>query len=275
MRTAVVGHVEWIEFARVPAVPAAGEIVHVSDSWGEPGGGGAVAAVQLARLGGATTFFTALGDDELGHRCADGLAALAPELELAIAWRPNPQRRAFVHLDSAGERTITVIGDRQGPRGDDDLPWERLDDSDAVYFTAGDVAALRRARAARTLVATARARETLQAADVALDALVASANDPGEAYAAGQVEPEPALVVRTAGGDGGAWERPGGERGDWEATPLPGPVADAYGCGDSFAAGLTHALGDGREPADAVLLGARCGAACLTGRGPYAAQLRA
>ena len=33
-------------------VPAPGEIVHVSDSWQEPGGGGAVAAGQLARLAG-------------------------------------------------------------------------------------------------------------------------------------------------------------------------------------------------------------------------------
>src|SRR6266436_1935563 len=33
------GHVEWIEFARVVRLPAAGEIVHASDAWEEPGGG--------------------------------------------------------------------------------------------------------------------------------------------------------------------------------------------------------------------------------------------
>ena len=53
MRLAVVGHVEWVEFLSVPHLPAAGEIVHATDSWAEPGGGGAVAAVQLAKLGGA------------------------------------------------------------------------------------------------------------------------------------------------------------------------------------------------------------------------------
>ena len=68
MRAAVVGHVEWIEFGRVDHVPAAGEIVHVSESWEEPAGGGAVAAVQLCKLAGAATLYTALGDDELGHR---------------------------------------------------------------------------------------------------------------------------------------------------------------------------------------------------------------
>ena len=41
----------------------------------------------------------------------------------------------------------------------------------------------------------------------------------------------------------------------------------------SFAAGLTFALGEGRAPADAVAFAASCGAACLTGRGPYEGQL--
>jgi ribokinase len=42
-----------------------------------------------------------------------------------------------------------------------------------------------------------------------------------------------------------------------------------YGAGDCFAAGLTFALAEGRSPVAAAELGARCGAACITGRGPY------
>jgi ribokinase len=80
-------------------------------------------------------------------------------------------------------------------------------------------------------------------------------------------------VVRTASSSGGEWETLDGERGSWEATPLPGPLVDVYGCGDSFAGGLTYGLGAGMSLADAVDLGARCGAACATGRGPYEAQL--
>ena len=72
-RVAVVGHVEWIEFARVPRLPAPGEIVHVTESWEEAGGGGAVAAVQLAKLGGGADFFTALGSDERARRSAERL----------------------------------------------------------------------------------------------------------------------------------------------------------------------------------------------------------
>ena len=66
-RVAVVGHVEWVQFARVPHVPRAGEVIHAHDAFEEPAGGGGVAAVQLARLAGEAMLLTALGDDELGE----------------------------------------------------------------------------------------------------------------------------------------------------------------------------------------------------------------
>lgn len=272
MQAAVVGHVEWIEFARVDRVPVPGEIVHAHETWEEPGGGGAVAAVQMAKLAGGGTLFTALGDDELGHRAHDALVDLG--LRVEVAWREEPQRRGFVYVDSAGERTITVIGSRLGPRGDDPLPWTDLAQAGAVYFTAGDAAALQAAGSASTLAATARGLETLMEAGVELDALVASGKDAGERYERGQVQPEPRVVVRTAGAAGGEWELAGGDAGRYEATPLPGPISDAYGCGDSFAGGLTYGLGAGMALEEALNLAARCGAACFTGRGPYEGQLK-
>jgi ribokinase len=272
MRVAVVGHVEWIEFAEVPRVPLPGEIVHADRSFQLPAGGGAVAAMQLARLAGEATLYTALGDDPVGHRCERELSELG--LGIRAAYRDEEQRRGFVYLDSAGERTITVLGPRLGPAGDDPLPWDELDETSAVYLTAGDVEAVRQARRAGALVATARALAALTEARVELDALVASGNDPGERYDPGDLDPPPRYVVRTKGGDGGVWESASGESGRWGPTPLPGPVKDSYGCGDSFAAGLSYGLGSGLPIGDAVELAARCGAACLTGRGPYEVQLQ-
>lgn len=272
MRVAVVGHVEWIEFARVERLPRAGEIVHASDGWELPGGGGAVAAVQLARLAGECLFITVLADDELGRRAERELSNLG--VTVAAARRPGPQRRAFVHVDSAGERTITVLGERMGPHGSDELPWEELTGADAVYLTAGDAAAVRRARAAGTLVATSRALGALAEAAVELDALVSSASDEGERYEPGALDPEPALVVRTAGPAGGTATRADGNEIPWTAEPPPGPPIDFYGAGDSFAAGLTFGLA-GSDAEAALRLGARCGAATVAGRGPYEAQLRA
>src|SRR6266540_5142099 len=244
MRVAVVGHVEWVDFVRVERLPSAGDITHAQEAWAEPAGGGAVSACVLAALAGECSFLTALGDDELGRRSQDELARLGVRVE--AAFRPEPQRRAVTFVDATGERTITLLSHKLVPRRDDDLPWEELADGDAVYFTAGDAEALRAARQARVLVATARELPTLLEAGVQLDALVRSGTDPGEAYEPGQIEPEPALVVSTRGREGGSFvarERSG----TYPAAELPGPFADAYGAGDSFAAGLTFALARGDE----------------------------
>jgi ribokinase len=271
MRTAVVGHVEWTEFLPVDRVPVQGEIVETTESFVEPAGGGAVAAVQLARLAGDCTFFTAVGDDEMGRLTERRLGELGVTVR-AVRRAGKPTRRAFVYLDEAGERTITTIGERlHCVRADDELPWGLFADLDAVYFVAGDADALRAARGARVVVATARILELLETADVALDAVVGSRRDAGERYR--PIEPPPKLVVATAGAEGGTWSAAEGRTGKWAAVPLPGPRGDAYGAGDSFAAGLTYGVADGREVDAALELAARCGATCMTGRGPYRRQL--
>ncbi|HSF03264.1 MAG TPA: PfkB family carbohydrate kinase, partial [Solirubrobacterales bacterium] len=245
MRIAVVGHVEWAEFVRVKRLPSPGEIVHALEHWEDPAGGGAVAAVQLTRLADECLFLTALGDDDLGHRACRALEALGVRME--VVWRHEGSRRAFVHVDANAERTITVLGERLGPRGDDPLPWAELGEVDAVYFTAGDATAVRMARAAPKLVATVRAMEALVGAGVQLDALVSSASDEGERYAEGDLDPRPLLVARTAGSAGGTLTTADGRPHEWVAPPLPGPPVDTYGAGDSFAAGLTYGLAEGRS----------------------------
>jgi ribokinase len=265
---AVVGHVEWVEFVRVARVPKPGEIVHALETWEEAAGGGAVAAVQLARLNGSVHLFTSLSDDDLGRRARQELEKRGVTLHSAAAG--VPQRRAYTYVDEQGERTITVLGPKLLPSGDDgSLPWEELSRCEAVYFVSGDVAALRAARRSRVLVAAARDLATLRHAREKIDVLVGSAEDAGERFEPGDLEPPPRTVVTTSGALGG-WVRPGGP---FRATPLPGPVEDAYGCGDCFAAGLTYALGAGCSMEEAVQAGARCGAAVLTGRGAYAGQL--
>ncbi|MDQ3915758.1 MAG: PfkB family carbohydrate kinase [Actinomycetota bacterium] len=271
MRAAVVGHLEWVDFVAVDHVPRAGEIIHALEWWQEPGGGGAGAAVQLQKLTGDTTFFTALGNDELAAATREALGATG--LRVQAASRDEPSRRAITHVDPAGERTITVLGARLAPAGADALDWKSLTRTDAVYFTAGDVAALEAARAARVLVATTRGLPLLSRAGVFLDAVVGSAVDAGESYRRGDLDPAPGLVVMTGGERGGVyWTGDGPERRYGPASP-PGRVVDRYGAGDSFAAGLAFALGQGADAAGAVAFAARCGAAAVTGRGPYGGQL--
>lgn len=273
MKAAVVGHVEYVEFAHVEHVPTPGEIVHAEPTWSEAAGGGSVAAVQLAKLAGASLFFTALGDEELGHRAKAELERHG--VHVHCKFKDKPQRRAFTYLDAHGERTITTIHERYGPSGDDDIAWDELDSVDSVYFVSGDAAALRAARRGRVLVATARSLPVLKETGVQLDALVHSSKDAGERYAAGQLDPEPRLVVGTAGSEGGTWTAREGRTGSFHAAELPGPVADTYGAGDCFAAGLTFALGSGLEVQKALELASCCGASSITGRGAYEAQLTA
>jgi ribokinase len=257
VRCGVVGHVEWVESVRVERVPAPGEIAHASEDWAEPAGGGAVAAVQLARLAGSCEFFTALGDDELGRRSVERLQALGVATD--VEWFGST-RRAFVQVDANGERTITTVGPKLRRR---DLP--ALDTFDAVFFSGGEVAALRAARAARFLSATPRELPWLLDAGVHLDLLVGSGTDPGERYDGGL---DVGLVVKTEGVRGGVAD---GRR--FAPVAPPAPIVDTYGAGDSFAGALTFALGRGDDLDDALALAARAGAAVITGKGPYTTQL--
>src|SRR5947207_9494411 len=248
---------EWVESVLVDRVPSAGEIAHGMEDWSEPAGGGPVAAAQLVKLAGACDFFTVLGEDERGHR------ALARFAELGIAtdveWF-GTTRRAFVQVDAHGERTITTVGAKLYRRK---LP--PMGGYDAVFFGAGEPDALRAARAARFVSATPRELPTLAEAGVHLDLLVGSGTDPGERYDGGL---DVALVVQTEGTRGGVAD---GRR--YGPAMPPAPIVDTYGAGDSFGAALTYALARGDELDDALALAARVGAAVITGKGPYSAQL--
>ncbi|HEX4114985.1 MAG TPA: PfkB family carbohydrate kinase [Solirubrobacteraceae bacterium] len=270
-KVAVVGHVEWVTFARVDHIPAAGEIVHAEEPFEEPAGGGGVAAVQLARLAGGAILVTALGSDEHGRRSVERLAELG--VEVWAAQRPEPTRTATTLVDGNRERTITTYGTRLEAIGADrEIPWEKLAQMDAVYFTAGDAVAMQAARSAGVLVSSPRALHAL-GHGIPLDALVLSSDDAEERQEASLAEQDAKLVVFTNGGHGGSYRGRDGDSGTWPAAELPGAPCDSYGCGDSFAAGLTYGLGTGLEVSEALALAARCGAFCLTGRGPYERQL--
>ena len=267
MRVAVVGHVEWMEFVRVPHVPVAGEIIHGEPLLHVPAGGGAVAAVQLARWAGDCVFFTALGDDELGHRAADGLRARG--VSVHAAFRPIPQRRGLSLIDQHRERTLLILGQRMNPHATDALPWDELATVDAVYVTGGDRGAIQHARRARVMVATSRIQPLLGDAAISLDALVGSANDPMEHYTGGL---DAKVIVRTDGARGGSFQigdaiaaRPINR---YAAVPFE-VTGDTYGAGDTFAAGLTYALGEGRAPGEACEAAARRATEVLDVIGPY------
>jgi ribokinase len=255
LRLAVVGHVEWVTFTRAHAVPPAGEIAHLWDPLDQPGGGGAVSAMALARMGARVTFFTALAEDVPARAVLEEHG-----VQVFAAPRPGRQTRVLSVVDSSGERTLFVIGENQHPTASDDLPWGRLAEMDGVYFTGDDPQTVVLARQARVLVVTARRFDALVASGVRADALVGSARDPGERVDLTRLGERPEHVIMTDGARGGT---------GYDAAPVPGPVVDTYGAGDTFVAGVTFALAAGRPIAEALRFAASEAARALTWRGAF------
>jgi ribokinase len=265
MRVAVVGHVEWVDFVPVEEFPAQGQVVPAQGAFSRAGGAGSVVAKVLSDLGAEVDFFCALGRDPHGESACAELREHG--IRVHVAWREAPTRRAVVLLVGGGERTIVTIGDRLHPVGEDDLDWTRLDGAEGAYFTAGDAAALDRARAARVLTASPRGRDALEGDGdrPKLDALIFSEHDDDESKWAKRIEPRARLLVGTRGEEGGHWW--GESSGEWPPHSAPGPIKDAYGAGDSFAAGFTFGLASGCPVAEAARMGAECGARALTRQG--------
>jgi ribokinase len=253
LRLAVIGHVEWVTFAHAPFFPGPGEIVHLTDPFSQPAGGGATTAVALRRMGAEVTFYTSLG--------SDGRARAPLERHgvcLDAVQRPAPQTEVLAVVDPAGERTLYVVGENDAPRAGDPLHWAALAGMDGCYFTGYDPATLRLARQARVLVVTARRFDALVASGVRADALVGSGRDRGERFDLSRLAEQPEHVIVTDGAHGGT---------GYEPAPVPGPVVDTYGAGDTFVGGVLFGLASG-WPLDRTLAHAAGRAAeALTWRG--------
>ena len=261
---AVLGHVEWVTHALGPP-PAPGAIVDLVDPIAEPAGGAGVAAAAAARLGARVTLLTALGDDPSARRARDELTARGVELHAAARTGPQTPVLSITHADA--ERTILVVGARLQPSASDDLPWTLLARSDGAYYAGEDPEVLVRARAARHLVVSARRIADIVRAGVRADVVVGSADDPDEDPSALPAELMPDVVILTDGARGGRMIARGRPSRDYTPITPPARAIDTYGCGDSFAAGVTTGLARGLAIDDAIALGARVGALCATWRG--------
>lgn len=243
---------------------------------------------NLRRLGHEAAFVTAVGDDELGRealRIADQLGVEATFISVAL---DLPTGAVEVRPDaSAGHRFVIRSPAAYESIGDGDALVSRIGAwrPDALVF--GTLA--QRFDGARTLTrdiaSTIRPRHRLYDVnlrdgtwtdDLVLDLLglatVVKAND-DEAHVlatllgcdASPVTLGQALGERfsteavciTHAGDGAALFA-GGQLTQVDGIPVD--VVDTVGAGDAFAAGLLHAMLDGRDPADALGLANRLGA---------------
>ncbi len=255
MRLAVIGHVEWVTFTHAPFMPAAGEIVHLTEPFDQPAAGGTVSALALARMGADVTFFTSLGPDTDAAAIIESMG-----VRVVAAKRAKPQTRVLAVVDPNRDRTLFVIGENDHPTADDPLPWDELAGMDGVYFTGQDPRTLQLARAAPVVVVTARRFESLRLSGIRADALVGSGSDRGEQFDLTELEQQPDHVIVTAGASGGT---------GYSAVAPPGPVVDTYGAGDTFVSGVLFGMASGWAMSETLAFAATRAAECLTWRGAY------
>ena len=187
-----------------------------------PAGGGAVSAVCCAARGRQVLFLTALGSDHIGDESERLLAAQG--IDVRAVRRARPQTTALTVVDPNHERTIFVVGANAHPTLDDPLGWDDLEDVDAVYFTGDDPRTLVAARAAPSWSPPRGGCRPSSPSGVEVDAIVGSANDPGEQHRPHALPVRPRAIVRTNGRNGGSGEgrRP---RGTWGRSRRPGRSA--------------------------------------------------
>ena len=235
---AVVGHVEWMNFLKVDQLPKPGVISHSEKSIEYPAGGGSVIAKTLSELtNNQVHFFTSLGNDYYGEQSFKILSNYG--IRLHVAWRDKPTRKGFSLIDSNGERSITVIGERLAPTYKDKLDWNLFEKMDGIFITASDSEIFKKARIADSLCTTPRVGiNIINKSNVFLDGLIGSNLDPGEVFSLSDISIKPKLIIKTEGENGGILY-PGGR---YEALINTKQKIDSYGCGDSFAAGILYGL---------------------------------
>ena len=211
------------------------------------------------RLGGAATFWGRVGDDSLGRRIIDDLAAEGVNVDNVrrIAGCRSPS--TVVLIDDSGERLVCTYND---PKLDPDRSWLPPDNVlrfDAVLADArwpeGAAAVLDRAR---TLGKPAVFDGDIASRDILLDlaarATHAIFSERGLAVAAQTEDPGPGVerlgkslpgvVGVTLGSDGFAWREGAVER---RAPPYSVHVLDTLAAGDIWHGAFTLALAEGSD----------------------------
>ena len=264
LKFAVIGHIEWINFIKVDQLPKPGLISHSNKSLEYPAGGGTVIAKRLQELThNQVHFFTALGNDFYGNQCLNRLEKMG--IKLHVAWRDKPTRKGFSMIDSEGERSITIIGDRLAPTHKDNLDWSTLNDMDGIFITAADKELFKISRVANTLCSTPRVGlNIINESGIFLDGLIGSNLDPGEVFSLNELRLKPKFVIKTEGENGGI-VFPGGR---YKAL-LNKKKVDSYGCGDSFAAGILYGLSSSWNIEESLNIAKILGRNCSEHFGPY------
>lgn len=230
------------------------EGTHIGGSWRGPrlGGGAACTAVPLAFAGHQVSVVGSIGSDEIGEQVMTELSATGVDTS-QIVLLDQPSTRSIILVNGGGERTVVNVVRTHEP-----TPPARLLalGAQCVYVRSRrtDLSELLREQAATALVVAHVPPAEVNARPAHV--LVASASDVDA-----DVLDDPLAAGYRIAGDLLQWiVITRGAKGvtaysdDQTLTVMARAVTpvDTTGAGDSFAAGLVHALVSGASMADAL-----------------------
>ena len=282
----VVGSLNMDLVMRTPRVPVGGETMHGHEFSTLPGGKGANQAVACARLGARVSMIGQVGNDGFGSTLRDGLAADGIDVSGVRQTTAVGTGVAMILVEDIGQNRIVLAAGANGALTPADL------DAHAALIEGAAMLVL---QLEVPMPVVQRAIEIAHAAGVPvllnpgpavplpeaiwtqIDILVPNESeatllsgvevtDAASAYAAAHVFRRRGVkyVLITLGANGVAVVDDGGER------HLPAHVVkavDTTAAGDTFIGGISAGLVEGMPIDDAVALGQRASALCVTRHG--------
>ena len=282
----VVGSLNMDLVMRTPRVPVGGETMHGHEFSTLPGGKGANQAVACARLGARVSMIGQVGNDGFGSTLRDGLAADGIDVGGVRQTTAVGTGVAMILVEDIGQNRIVLAAGANGALTPADL------DAHAALIEGAAMLVL---QLEVPMPVVQRAIEIAHAAGVPvllnpgpavplpeaiwtqIDILVPNESeatllsgvevtDAASAYAAAHVFRRRGVkyVLITLGANGVAVVDDGGER------HLPAHVVkavDTTAAGDTFIGGISAGLVEGMPIDDAVALGQRASALCVTRHG--------
>jgi ribokinase len=271
---------------RTPRVPVGGETLHGHEFSTLPGGKGANQAVACARLGAKVSMIGQVGNDGFGTTLRDGLAADGIDVSGVLQTTAVGTGVAMILVEDIGQNRIVLAAGANGALTPDDIeaqaaliggaamlvlqlevPMPVVERAIAIAHNAG-VPVLLNPGPAKPLAEALWSQIDILIPNESEAELLSgiAVTDAASAYTAARVFRQRGVkcVLITLGANGVAVIDDAGER------HLPAHVVkavDTTAAGDTFIGGLTAGLVEGMAMDEAVALGQRASALCVTRHG--------
>lgn len=282
----VVGSLNMDLVMRTPRVPVGGETLHGHEFSTLPGGKGANQAVACARLGAKVSMIGQVGNDGFGTTLRDGLAADGIDVSGVLQTTAVGTGVAMILVEDIGQNRIVLAAGANGALTPDDIeaqaaliggaamlvlqlevPMPVVERAIAIAHNAG-VPVLLNPGPAKPLAEALWSQIDILIPNESEAELLSgiAVTDAASAYTAARVFRQRGVkcVLITLGANGVAVIDDAGER---HQPAHVVKAVDTTAAGDTFIGGLTAGLVEGMAMDEAVALGQRASALCVTRHG--------